>query len=182
MNSVVRRIFMNFEKEEKWLNDMATKGLNFAHYSPFKYLFDKGTPGEYIYRIELLDKMPSHPESKVYIEFMEEAGIECVSTFYRWVYLRKKAEDGAFDLYTDYDSRISFYKKVSRLVGIALIINLLVAMYNSVLGLSIGHERGVYFNLYISTMNWIFVLALAPLYFNMKRKINKLKKEKKVYE
>jgi hypothetical protein len=104
MKSAVKRIFMNFEKEEKWLNDMATKGLNFAYYSPFKYLFDKGTPGEYIYRIELLDEMPSHPESRVY------------------------------------------------------------------------------FNLYISTMNWIFVLALAPLYFNMKRKINKLKNEKKVYE
>jgi len=29
MKAIIRKLFLNFEKAEKWLNDMAAMGLNF---------------------------------------------------------------------------------------------------------------------------------------------------------
>lgn len=81
MKHVVRKLFANFEKEEKWLNEMASKSLNLVDYSFGRYLFEEGTPGEYIYRIELLKEDPMHAESKAYINFMEDSGVECVATY-----------------------------------------------------------------------------------------------------
>ena len=64
----------DFDKEEAWYNEMAAKGYNLSYIRPFQYYFQTGTPGEYIYRQELLDHSPSHPESESYIQFMEETG------------------------------------------------------------------------------------------------------------
>lgn len=182
MKSVVRRLFVNFEKEEKWINDMAAKGMNFIDYSFSRYLFEKGTPGEYVYRIELLNNLPSHPESKAYIEFMEETGAECVSTYWRWVYFRKKAADGAFDIYSDYDSRIKHYKRVISLVAAVMILNIVPAISNLYLGLFLGAKSGIYANAFVSIANWIVVVAFMPMIVSYVKKIRKMKKEKKLYE
>lgn len=182
MKQVVRKLFINFEKEEKWINDLAAKGLNFIDYSFSRYLFEEGTPGEYIYRIELLDNIPTHPESKTYIKFMEETGAECVATYSRWVYFRKKASEGTFDLYSDYDSRIKHYKRIVTLIGTAGGVNLLVGSYNLAFGLYLGHERGIYINAYISTISLIVAILFTPMFISCIRKIRKMKKEKQVFE
>jgi len=182
MKSSIRKIFVNFEKEEKWLNDMASKGLNFIHYSPIKYLFEQGTPGEYIYRLELLDKQPSHPESKAYIEFMEGTGAECVDTYLRWVYFRKRAADGAFDIYSDYDSRIKHYKRILNFMGTLWGLNIGSGIYNLWYGLVIGADRGFYFNAYFSSLNWLVAVAFIPMLVSYYKKIRKMRKEKQLYE
>lgn len=182
MKSAVRKLFVNFEKEEKWLNEMASKGLNFIDYSFSRYLFEEGRPGEYIYRLELLNQLPSHPESKAYIKFMEEAGVEYVGSYMRWVYFRKKADDGPFDLYTDYDSRIKHYKKVATLIGSLGAFNLIAAMLNVILGVTAGRENGFSFNFYVSSINWLVVIAFIPMFISYLRKIRRMKKEKRLYE
>jgi hypothetical protein len=102
----------DFEKEEKWLNEMSVKGMNLIGVGAFKYVFEEGNPGDYVYRIELLDEWPSHPESMAYIHFLEDTGAEHIGSVLRWVYLRKKANMQAFDLFSDIDSRINHLKKV----------------------------------------------------------------------
>ena len=177
-----RKIFIDFEKEEKWINDMASKGFNFIYYSPIKYVFEQGTPGEYIYRTELLDKVPSHPESKAYIRFMEETGAECVDTHLRWVFFRKKAADGAFDIYSDYASRIKHYKRVLSFMGTLWGLNIGSAVYNLWIGLLVGAERGFYLNAYLSSLNWLVAVAFMPMLVSYYKKIRKMKKDKKLYE
>lgn len=41
-----------------------------------------------------------------YLRFMEDAGIEQVASLGRWVYFRKQTDGGAFELFSDIDSRI----------------------------------------------------------------------------
>lgn len=113
MKHIIRKAYWNYEKEEKWINEMAAKGLNLDSYTWAKYTFSEGEPGEYIYRIELLENRATHPESQNYIRFMEENGVEHVSSFARWIYLRKRAEDGEFDIYTDIESKIRHYSRVN---------------------------------------------------------------------
>jgi len=46
----VEIVFSDFEKEENWLNYMASKGLAMTYHRGWKYKFDGSEPGEYIYK------------------------------------------------------------------------------------------------------------------------------------
>jgi hypothetical protein len=96
MARTIRKVFFawSFDKEEKWLNEMSAKGLQLCDVGYCRYTFEEGTPGEYVYRLEMLDNMPGHAESKHYIDFIEDTGAEQIGTLGRWVYFRKKAEGG----------------------------------------------------------------------------------------
>ena len=124
MKKHVWKLYMNYEKEEAWLNTMSAKGLAFTDYFLFRYTFEDSEPGEYIYRIELLENLPGHPESRKYLNFMAENGIEQISSWNRWVYFRKRAADGPFDIYSDIDSRIAHYKRIATLFFIVMIIEI----------------------------------------------------------
>lgn len=151
---------------------MTAKGLNFVDYSFARYLFEEGTPGEYIYKLELLDQLPSHPESKAYIELMEETGVECVSTYSRWFYFRKKSKDGPFDLNSDYSSCSKRDKKVASLVGIFGFLNLILAILNVIIGLIVGSKNG-YYNIYFSIINWLIVILFTPMFFSYIKEFSK---------
>ncbi len=87
----------DYEREQKWLNAMSRSGWNFVRTNGFVYTFEKGTPGEYIYQIDLPNESMTDVEVDAYYKFMEECGIEVVSSFKFWHYLRKKSTDGPFD-------------------------------------------------------------------------------------
>ena len=87
----------DYEREQKWLNAMSRSGWNFVRTNGFVYTFEKGTPGEYIYKIDLPNESMTDVEVDAYYKFMEECGIEIVSSFKFWRYLRKKSTDGPFD-------------------------------------------------------------------------------------
>ena len=57
----------SFEKEEQWLNAMSQKGYQLVHVGWCSYTFMEGEPGKYLYRLELLEEVPEHPESAAYI-------------------------------------------------------------------------------------------------------------------
>ncbi len=116
MKHIVRKFFSigAFEEEEQWLNQMAAKGMILTGVGFCKYFFEEGTPGEYVYRLELLKNWPSHTESIAYISFLEDMGIEQVGSHLRWVYFRRKSTEGAFDIFSDIDSRISHYQRITR--------------------------------------------------------------------
>ena len=87
----------DYEREQKWLNAMSRSGWDFVRTNGFIYTFEKGTPGEYIYKIDLPNESMTDVEVDAYYKFMEECGIEVVSSFKFWRYLRKKSTDGPFD-------------------------------------------------------------------------------------
>ncbi len=175
----VFKLSANYENEEQWINQMASQGMNFINYSPFVFSFKEGTPGEYIYRIELLDNVASHPESIAYIKFMEESGVECVNTHFRWAYFRKKAADGPFDLFTDYASRLKHYKSMLSLLSIVCFINLNATALNLCLWLSEGHRS---MNLYLGSFSFIVFLLFIPSLITLIKRYRKLKKEKTLYQ
>ena len=128
MKRVKWKLYMDYEKEEAWLNSMSEKGFAFTDYFLFRYVFEDSEPGEYIYRIELLDNTPGHPESRKYLNFMEENGVEHISSWIRWVYFRKKAADGPFDIYSDIDSKVAHYRRISFLWLVIICMGVLVGV------------------------------------------------------
>lgn len=135
---VVHKVFWawGFEREERWLNDMAACGWNLVDTTGVRYVFEQGTPGEYRYKLELLENLPSTAESERYLRFMEDAGIQQVAACGRWVYFRRRAEDGPFDLFSDLDSRIAHLRRIRTLLFTVIGVEVIAIMLQLV---AFGH-------------------------------------------
>ncbi|MDD7793180.1 DUF2812 domain-containing protein [Clostridium sp. 'White wine YQ'] len=183
MKKVIRKLFWDYEREEKWLNEMAAKGYNFLSFSfPGKYVFEEGVPGEYTYRIELLKSKPQSTESNDYISFMEENEIECVNTYFRWAYFRSRNKDELANLYSDNESKIQHYSKVFRLTLTLWALNFSSFVYNLIIGYVVYIDRGFMINLFCSLINLIIAILVSPLTLKQYKNLNKLKKQRALYE
>ena len=179
MRHTVYKLFLlwQHEEEEKWLNEMSAKGLQLISAGFCKYIFDEGESGEYIYRLEMLERFPSNYESIKYIRFIEDTGAEYIGSILKWVYFRKKAADGGFEIYSDIKSKIRHFSRIRTLTAVLLPLNIgnffnmihLFIKYNNISDRSVS-GFGVALTL---LMNVILFTALIKL----SSKINTLKKE-----
>lgn len=182
MRKVIHKWFWvwDFDKEEKWLNEMAAKGLCLVGVGFCRYEFEDCLPGEYNIRLELFKNRPKHPESQAYIGFLEETGAEQVGNFNNWVYFRKKTEDGAFELFSDLDSRIKHLNRIIYTFLPIIILNIFTGIQNIIMffkeysSISEYHAIG-FINIFLSIL---FIIGLSRLY----RKKKRLQKEKQIYE
>lgn len=179
MRKTIRKWFWtwDFEKEEKWLNEMAAQGLALTGVGFAKYEFEETLPGEYNVRFELLNNPKSHPESENYIRFIEETGAEQVGNYLRWVYFRKKAADGPFDLFSDRPSRIAHLKRIIALMLPIGILNLFIGLQN--IGLFFWqHFDGNLVGIINLALGALCCLGALPIH----KKVKTLKKEQQIFE
>lgn len=111
----MKKFRLLFDKyyEQDWLNRMCQQGWAMVSFCAGMYTFVPCQPGEFIYQIDLLPGQgfkPDDPDG--YTDFMRETGIEVVQRWARWVYLRKSAAEGPFEIYTDVDSQIQLYTRI----------------------------------------------------------------------
>lgn len=177
MKKIIHKWFMDWEKEEKWVNEMAAKGLAMTSIGFCRFEFEECMPGEYKYRCELLDNMPNHPESEKYIRFVEETGAEHVATWVRWVYFRKKAEDGEFELFSDNESKIRHLNRILLLLGILGGCNLYIGGFNIFLALI--HDSGAN---YMGIVNLLVGVICGIIFFRSWKTKKKLMKEQQIFE
>lgn len=97
------RIYFDKDKEVTWLNEMAAKGWAMTGFSFCAYHFEPCAPGEYLYQVDF--EGGAFSVSEDYREFMSEAGVEIVNVWGPYVFLRRKAGEGSFELYTDVESK-----------------------------------------------------------------------------
>jgi hypothetical protein len=155
-DKVVHRRYWDYEKEERWLNEMAGQGRHFVRYRLGGYHFEEGEPGEWIYRIELLPAEPQSATSQEYLSLLLDTGAEAVTTRARWVYLRRPAALGPFELFSDLESRVGHYRRVLKLLTAAL--TTLVGCAGAVFVVS-GESGGLAFQIPMV----ILALAMAVL-------------------
>lgn len=109
------RLYYDKDKEEEYLNEMSAKGYAMKHYFLGLYHFEECSPGEYTYRIDLINDMTSKERKELY-ELVSDSGGEHVQSWGFWAFFRKK---GKFELYSDRESQIRQYERI-RLVFLAL--------------------------------------------------------------
>ena len=99
MKTIVKKSFLDIQKEEEWLNQEGENGLMLIGYRNGEYEFEDVSPTKYQYKIDI----PNYTgyKRKNYLAFLEESGISVVSDYAGRVYLRKNTADGPLDLYTD---------------------------------------------------------------------------------
>ena len=176
MRTIIRKAYWDYENEEMWLNEMSAKGLALIDYTWCRYVFADCEPGEYIYRIELLEYLPSHALSRSYINFVEETGVEHISSYMRWVYFRRKASDGPFDIYSDIDSKIRHYRRILCLLAPIGLVN-----FSAGLNGAINFNRIIPMT-FLSCLNFVVVCLLGVVCAKYIGKTRKLQKEKQLRE
>ena len=165
----VRKLFWawDFDREEDWLNDMAAQGWGLVDVGFCRYTFEACRPGEYGYRLELLENSLKDPKSQEYLDFLAEAGVDRVGHLFRWVYLRKRTDDRPFELFSDSASRIRHLRRILALVLPILALNLL-AGFN-------GLEEAGFVNL-------LLAILLAAGAGKLWRKIRELQAQQDIFE
>jgi hypothetical protein len=166
------------EKEEKWLNEMSKAGKLLERVGIANYYFVDGEPGRYSYKLEFLEEEINHPKSKDYISFLEEAGIEYITSYGRWIYLRKEEE---FSLYSNIDSRIEYYERIVKAVSAVEIVFL--AGMPSIINLAVNTNISIYIKVpmvicYLLVGITIFAKGILPVI----KERNRLKNLKEVEE
>ena len=126
MKKTIRKWFWvwDFEKEERWLNEMALQGWALEKVGFAKYHFAACEPGEYTVRLELRE----HDEA--YLSFMRDMGAEYIGRYAQWIYFRRKSELGEFDLFSDLDSRIAHLSRIGKGLGVIALANLCIGLCN----------------------------------------------------
>ncbi|HBJ01690.1 MAG TPA: hypothetical protein DDY89_14395, partial [Lysinibacillus sp.] len=56
MEKRIYRFFIDYEKEERWVNEMAERGWNLKKAVVGYFVFEKGMPQQYIYRNEFVSR------------------------------------------------------------------------------------------------------------------------------
>lgn len=135
MRKVIHKVWWawDFDKEEAWLNEMAAKGLALVSVGFCRYEFEDSLPGEYSVRLQLLKDNARHPESEKYLSFLEETGAEHIGSWIRWVYLRKKTDEGSFELFSDLESKCQQLSMIISFILVISIANILIGTNNIVL-------------------------------------------------
>ena len=192
---VVHKVFWawGFEREERWLNDMAALGWNLVDTTGVRYVFEQGAPGEYCHKLELLENLPSAAESERYLRFMEDAGIEHVAACGRWVYFRRRSVDGPFDLFSDLDSRIAHLRRIRTLLLVVLGVELLAVVLQLVAFAHVGApafeqamgpvlSAGDALFLVIAAILLVLLVVMVAQTVRVARHIDRLKKERAIRE
>ena len=184
MSKSIRKAFYDDQKEEKSLNEMSAKGLALTNYSWMHYTFEDSAPGEYTYRIELLDDEVNKPKSQTYLDFLKQSGVECVTSYMRWVYLRKKSSDGPFEVYSDNSSRLAYYRRVSNFyLSLGLVLAALAILQLTWIITGIGSDRYIWIANVIALVVAGSVAAIfLSIWAKYHNQIAQLKRDKVVYD
>lgn len=179
MKKVKYRFYVDYEKEEQWVNEMSKNGWHLEKFMVFRYTFAKGESGAYIYRNELIAGLALKDKND-YLEFLKESGIEVVNKFGGWAYFRKKAEEGTFEIYTDTTSKISYYNRILNLFTLLFLFNLIMGIINLIISKSAPYKGVV--NLSTGLLGLIVaILILIPTLKVYQRK-KSLKNQQQLFE
>ena len=117
--------FVNFDKEEKWLNDMSRKGWAFWHTNGVIYRFKKCEPGEFIYQIDF-DEEKSKNGVGDYVAFRTSCGDQFVHQWKRKIYWRRETASGPFEAENNVAAKLRLTNKafnfhLNSFIGLTLI-------------------------------------------------------------
>ena len=180
MRTTIRKLFWawEYDKEEKWLEDMVAQGKALVSARYLTYEFEDCAPGEYITRLEMLEHMPDTDEGKAYISFVEETGAEYLGHVMKWVYFRKKAADGPFELHSDNATRLKHLKGIIALLRPLAAVNVGLAGYNLCVGVGLASPM----NVVCAMLSALVTVLLGVGMVKLNDKKLKLEKDSQLFE
>lgn len=178
MRKVIHKLFWvwDYEREEKWLNEMADAGWALISVGFFRYEFEKCEYGAYKLCIAYTGMEKMMQEDQL-IDFMEETGAEYVGCCNRWQYFRRRAELGPFEMYSDNASRAQYMNSIKKFIIFVGVFNLLIGFWN----IYLYALNELLINLIGFLSLAIGALALFGVY-KLQKRTDALRNESKIFE
>ena len=106
-----------YEQEEQWINEMARDGWALTAVGFCRFIFRRTRPGEFIYKLDMVERTTQDELKESYFNFLTECGIRIVGEYKDWIYLQKRAADGPFDMKNDTYAKL---RKVNKIYSFAI--------------------------------------------------------------
>ncbi len=121
----------SYEGEETWINKMSEQGLHLDQAYLGWSTFRRDPAVRYTYRLDYRPDLRG-PKRTEYFNLYADAGWEHACTYGgTWHYFRRPWQPGEEQvLYTDRSSLIEHYRRIRRVVGVAALANVVIAMSN----------------------------------------------------
>ncbi len=161
------RWYYDKDREEEFLNEMVSKGYAMTRFFLGVYWFEKCEPGEYTYRVDIIRDKDTKQKNEFY-DLIRETGGELVETWGVWAFFRKK---GAFELYSDNESKIEQYRRIKNIFLTLAIIEGIILAYE----LFIYNKHKYDLILYLIILLTIIVITFSFQVYKCKDKIKSLK-------
>lgn len=116
--------FVDFDKEEEWLNNMSANGLCLWHTNGVIYRFKECKPGEFVFQIDFDEKESSTNED--YVAFRANCGDKFVHQWKNKIYWKRASSEGPFESEDNVQAKLRMTNKaynyhISSLIGLTLI-------------------------------------------------------------
>lgn len=173
----------DYEKEEQWLNEMAREGWALSAVYFCRYIFRRSKAGEYLYKLDVVERNGSDEVKESYFNFLTECGIRVVGSYKDWIYLQKRADEGPFDMKDDTYAKLRLVNKIysfsirtfCRLIRIFMVMILLLSLVDwfttnaVVVGICEDLMAGIGIGAVVA-----FALIWVPIIRKLRRQVNKL--------
>jgi len=171
-------LVMNPYDIEKRVNEMASQGWHLKKFTWIRFTFEQDEPGSYIYRHDELERFGSAYEDE-YLDFLKSSGIEQVDRSGNFVFFRKPAHEGPFELYSDKKTKINNLSKKITLLSLILVLNLFIGI-TGLISISGGQHTDM-LKLLLNSTNILIVMLLVGPILKLIRVRKNLKKELDVF-
>ncbi|WP_051689164.1 DUF2812 domain-containing protein [Butyrivibrio sp. AE2032] len=192
MRRVIHKLFWiwQLEKEQAWINEMASHGYSLEHAGRLTFEFEETEPNKYIYKEIFLKGGGESAENLKYFKFLEEMGIKVVCYINYpgtcWVYTRALKEEypDGIELYSDIDSKINYQKVMAGYLIFVIAFTLFAALLNTSIVVSSLLRNNMLMTLNLICAILMLALCVASVIAAVKAfiKIGNLKKERKIHE
>ena len=192
MRRVIHKIFWvwQLEKEQAWINEMASHGYSLEHAGRLTFEFEETEPNKYIYKEIFLKGGGESAENLKYFKFLEEMGIKVVCYINYpgtcWVYTRALKEEypDGIELYSDIDSKINYQKVMAGYLIFVIAFTLFAALLNTSIVVSSLLRNNMLMTVNLICAILMLALCVASVIAAVKAfiKIGNLKKERKIHE
>lgn len=181
-NKMAINWFIDFDKEEKWINDMAKSGWALWHINGVIYRFKKCEPNEFIYQIDF-DEQTSKDGVDDYVTFRSSCGDQFVHQWKEKIYWKRATTSGSFEAENNVAAKLrltnkAFNHHLRSFIGLTIIaaISFLILMplgeYLPESGLSkwlVEFSTGLTYGILLAE-----VLLLIPILRKLQKEQNKL--------
>lgn len=123
-SKIVINWFIDFDKEQAWINDMCKRGWAFWHTNGVVYRFKRCEPEEFIYQIDFDEEQAKACGD--YVTFRSSCGDRFVHQCKQKIYWRRPATSGPFEMENNIAAQLRLTNKafnyhLNSFIGLTLI-------------------------------------------------------------
>lgn len=162
------KIFLDKDLEAEWLNKLADQGYQMIRFNAGMYEFEERDPGKYLYHVDLIDRVNFDLEA--YKGPLKTVGIEVITQFGNYVYLRKLKENGPFKMGRSVEDQIAQYNRI----GLMFIAMMFVEFIVGIMALISGIFAHNLMPMFVGIILFIVGVCFLRNVIRIGKKVNKL--------